>query len=69
MLYRLLKPTETQQNEALLDSMAEILWNVGEKSQVTVVVPGELPHIQHSHTYFQDSVTEKVCSLYILYYR
>lgn len=40
--------------------MAEILWNVGEKSQVTVVVPGDMPHIQHSHTYFQDSVTEKV---------
>lgn len=49
-----------------MESMADILWNVGEKTQVTVVVPGEMPHIQHSHTYFQDSVTEKVSAIYII---
>lgn len=46
--------------EALLAAMSDILWNIGEKMQVTVAVPGESPHIVHSHTYFQDSVTEKV---------
>lgn len=40
--------------------MSEILWNIGEKTQVTIVLPGENPHVVHSHSYFQDSVTEKV---------
>lgn len=40
--------------------MAEILWNVGEKTKAIVTLPGEIPHISHSHVYFQDSVTEKV---------
>lgn len=57
---RLLKPNEIQQNEALIAAMSEILWNIGEKSQVTVVLPGDNPHVVHSHSYFQDSVTEKV---------
>lgn len=57
---RLLKPSEPQQNEALIAAMSEILWNIGEKSQVTVALPGDNPHIVHSHSYFQDSVTEKV---------
>lgn len=57
---RLLRPTEMEQNEALLSAMSEILWNIGEKAKVTIALPGELPHIVHSHTYFQDSVTEKV---------
>lgn len=56
----MLKPNECQQNEALLAAMSEILWNIGEKMKVTVVLPGEVPLIAHSHTYFQDSVTEKV---------
>lgn len=55
-----MKPTETQQSEALLAAMATILWNIGEKAQVTVVLPGDVPLIVHSHAYFQDSVTEKV---------
>lgn len=33
---------------------------MGEKLTVTVVLPGEVPHISHSHTYFQDSVTERL---------
>lgn len=40
--------------------MAEILWNVGEKTKAIVTLPGEIPHISHSHVYFQDSVTEKL---------
>lgn len=40
--------------------MSEILWNIGEKTQVTIVLPGDNPHVVHSHSYFQDSVTEKV---------
>ncbi|XP_037050294.1 inactive ubiquitin carboxyl-terminal hydrolase MINDY-4B isoform X1 [Bradysia coprophila] len=56
----LLKPNESQQNEALIAAMSEILWNIGEKTQVTTVLPGENPHVVHSHSYFQDSVTEKL---------
>lgn len=63
-LCRLLKPNEAQQNEALIAAMSEILWNIGEKTEVTIVLPGENPHVVHSHSYFQDSVTEKV---YILF--
>lgn len=46
--------------EALCQSMANILWNIGERQKVIVVLPGEIPHIPHSHSYFQDSVTEKL---------
>ncbi|GAB0098483.1 Ubiquitin carboxyl-terminal hydrolase MINDY [Sergentomyia squamirostris] len=56
----LLKPTEAQQHEALWRSISTILWMIGEKQHVKVVLPGEIPHIPHSHTYFQDSVTEKL---------
>lgn len=56
----MLKPTEAQQLEALWQSMANILWTIGEHQKVIVVLPGEIPHIPHSHTYFQDSVTEKL---------
>lgn len=59
----LLRPADAQQqSEALLAAMAEILWNVGEQLKVTVVLPGDVPHIAHSHTYFQDSVTERLLS-------
>lgn len=51
---------ENQQNEALLIAMTEILWNIGEKTKVIVTLPGETAFIPHSHSYFQDSVTEKV---------
>lgn len=57
---RLLKPTESQQNEALIAAISEILWNIGEKTKVMVALTGETNLIPHSHTYFQDSVTEKV---------
>lgn len=40
--------------------MSEILWNIGEKSKVIVTLPSDTSYIPHSHTYFQDSVTEKV---------
>lgn len=56
----MLKPNESQQNEALLAAMSEILWNIGEKLKATVALPGDVPLIAHSHTYFQDSVTERV---------
>lgn len=59
-LDQLLKPTEAEQTTALWSSMSEILWNIGEKQSAIVVLPGEIPHIPHSHTYFQDNVTEKV---------
>lgn len=58
---RLLKPTESQQNEALVAAISEILWNIGEKIKVVIALTGETILIPHSHTYFQDSVTEKVC--------
>lgn len=58
--FRLLRPADGQQSDALLAAMSEILWHVGEKAKVTVVLPGETPHISHSHTYFQDSVTERL---------
>lgn len=57
---RLLKPNEQQQSEALLAAISQILWQIGEKTNATVVLPGEAPLIVHSHTYFQDSVTEKL---------
>lgn len=56
----MLKPNEAQQMEALWQSMARILWNIGEQVKVLIVLPGDIPHIPHSHTYFQDSVTEKL---------
>lgn len=58
--YRLLKPTEIQQSEALTAAISEILWNIGEKAKVVISFTGETNLIPHSHTYFQDSVTEKV---------
>lgn len=62
-VFRLLKPTESQQNEAVIAAISEILWNIGEKSKVLVALTGESNLIPHSHTYFQDSVTEKVWNL------
>lgn len=58
--FRLLKPNESQQTDALIAAISEILWCIAEKVKVIVVLPGETPHIVHSHTYFQDSVTERV---------
>lgn len=60
-LEKLLKPTEADQVCALWNSIAEILWNVGEKTKTIVCLPGDVPHISHSHQYFQDNITEKVC--------
>lgn len=65
IFFRLLKPTDIQQNEALITAISEILWMIGEKSKVTVVLTGETNLIPHSHTYFQDSVTEKVISRFV----
>ncbi|CRK99330.1 CLUMA_CG012562, isoform A [Clunio marinus] len=59
-LEHLLKPSETEQVTALWTSISEILWNIGEKTKTIVCLPGELPHIGHSHAYFQDNVTEKL---------
>lgn len=59
-LEKLLKPTESEQTMALWNSISEILWNVGEKTKTFVCLPGDVPHISHSHAYFQDNVTEKV---------
>lgn len=59
-LEKLLKPTESEQVMALWNSISEILWNVGEKTKTIVCLPGDVPHISHSHAYFQDNVTEKV---------
>lgn len=59
-LEKLLKPTESEQIMALWNSISEILWNVGEKTKTIVCLPGDVPHISHSHAYFQDNVTEKV---------
>lgn len=59
-LDQMLKPTEVEQQTALWTAISEILWNVGERQKVVLVLPGDLPHIQHSHSYFQDSVTEKL---------
>jgi hypothetical protein len=77
---KLLKPTESEQINALWNSLSEILWNVGEKTKTFVCLPGDgipnpsfmcfnsslsilnisVPHISHSHQYFQDNITEKV---------
>lgn len=59
-LEKLLKPTESEQIMAMWNSISEILWNVGEKTKTIVCLPGDVPHISHSHAYFQDNVTEKV---------
>lgn len=59
-----MKPTEGQQNEALIAAISEILWNIGEKTKVVIALTGEINLIPHSHTYFQDSVTEKVHMLH-----
>lgn len=55
-----MKPTEADQTLALWNSIAEILWNVGEKTKTIVCLPGDVPHISHSHQYFQDNITEKL---------
>lgn len=65
-LEKLLRPTEADQTCALWNSIAEILWNVGEKTKTCVCLPGDVPHISHSHQYFQDNVTEKVRRIWIL---
>lgn len=57
---QLLKPTESDQSEALWNAMSEIIWEIGEKTKAVIVLPGDVPHIPHSHKYFQDTVTEKV---------
>jgi ubiquitin carboxyl-terminal hydrolase MINDY-3/4 len=44
----------------LWSALSEILWNIGEKTKVIVAIPGENPHIPHTQTYFQDTVTEKL---------
>lgn len=41
-------------------AMAEILWKIGEQTRAYVLLPQENIYIQHSVSYFQDSVTEKV---------
>lgn len=41
-------------------AISEILWNIGEKQKVIIGLPGDIPHIQHSHSYFADGVTEKL---------
>jgi hypothetical protein len=40
-LEKLLKPTEMEQVTALWNSIAEILWNVGEKTKTIVCLPGD----------------------------
>lgn len=55
-----MRPTEAQQTEALLSAMTEILWMVGERERVCVVLPGEVAHVAHSQSYFLDGVTEKL---------
>lgn len=55
-----MKPTDIQQSEALIAAISEILWNIGEKVKVVITLTGDTNLIPHSHTYFQDSVTEKV---------
>lgn len=57
---QLLKPNEDDQQIALWTSISNILWNIGEKTRAEVVLPGDVPHIPHSHNYFQDSVTERL---------
>lgn len=57
---RLLKPNEVQQIDALLTAMSEVLWGIGEKAKVIVPLPGDVVLFPHSHTYFQDTVTERV---------
>lgn len=59
-VFRLLKPTESQQNEALIAAISEILWNIAEKIKVVIALTGDTNLIPHSHIYFQDSITEKV---------
>lgn len=63
-LEKLLRPTDSEQVMALWNSISEILWNVGEKTKTIVCLPGDVPHISHSHAYFQDNVTEKVSELH-----
>lgn len=59
-LDHLLKPSETEQQNSLWTAIAEILWNIGERQKTIVGLPGDIPHVQHSHTYFADGVTEKM---------
>lgn len=57
---QLLRPNEDEQQIALWTSISSMLWNIGEKQRAEVVLPGDVPHIPHSHNYFQDSVTERL---------
>lgn len=63
---RLLKPNEVQQIDALLTAMSEILWSIGEKLKVIIPLPGDVVFISHSHSYFQDTVTERVKNCFFL---
>jgi hypothetical protein len=61
----MLKPSRTQQIEALWTAIADILWRIGEKSKCFVVLPQDLVYIPHSHKYLQDGITEKVRPSYL----
>ncbi|XP_077283192.1 inactive ubiquitin carboxyl-terminal hydrolase MINDY-4B, partial [Arctopsyche grandis] len=56
----LLHPDEKRQQEALCVAISEILWKAGEQKKCVVALPQDTVYVQHSHSYYQDSITEKL---------
>lgn len=58
--FRLLHPDEKRQQEALCVAISEILWKAGEQKKCVVALPQDIVYVQHSHSYYQDTITERV---------
>ena len=56
----LLRPNAEEQITALWNSIADIIWNIGEKQKAIIVLNSEVQHVLHSEGFFQDTVTERL---------
>lgn len=56
-----LRPSEEKQEEALWRSLSEVIWRCA-ADQATVALPTDNTYVQHSSSYYQDGITEKVCT-------
>lgn len=56
-----MKADDQRQTEALCLAISEVIWRTGEMKKCVVALPQDSAvYVQHSHTYYQDTVTEKV---------
>jgi hypothetical protein len=56
------------QKEALHTTLSAILWRIADKGKAWVCLPQDIAYIKQSQEYFQDSVTEKVRTLFDILY-